>query len=104
MSGIHFAFPLPKGGGSIEAKATPATDILCTTRFKFPLPKGGGSIEAWRCSDKPALPLFPLPKGGGSIEAISRPTYHSARKSFHCRKAVAPLKHGEFVTLRGQES
>ena len=36
-------FPLPKGGGPIEASKAVS---FCPQQWGFPLPKGGGPIEA----------------------------------------------------------
>ena len=42
----HRLFPLPKGGGPIEAGIEIHGPILVCDTAPFPLPKGGGPIEA----------------------------------------------------------
>ena len=93
-------FPLPKGGGSIEAERRGHNAMS-----SFPLPKGGGSIEAridLGQAFKRYRQQFPLPKGGGSIEAGSQGCYRRQIRSFHCRKAVAPVEAS--IDLRSDSS
>ncbi len=88
--GRIFRFPLPKGGGPIEAKPPRKRSALPPS---FPLPKGGGPIEASSAaSGNSASPKFPLPKGGGPIEACPSRGACSRSWAFPPPKGGGPIE------------
>ena len=90
-------FPSPKGGGSIEGWSRKPYSAGYS---EFPSPKGGGSIEgpSIRAGRLSGWRPFPSPKGGGSIEGRPSAGDSPRSRSFHRRRAVAPLKaHGAAV-------
>ena len=100
VAGPADVFPLPKGGGSIEARTMAEASQHQEGLARFHCRKAVAPLKHTDCTvdviSNGQHPWFPLPKGGGSIEARRSSGTQSLHgyggPGFHCRKAVAPLK------------